>query len=251
VDAGINLWLARADGSNLTQLSGFNDGTNRFPHGAIWSPDGTALVGAGTIFGTNGLWIIPLTPDYLGCDGPPILLPTSPGDAIDFAGSIITSSATSASVAAGYGPGPYIRQTPGAVIVYWSTNYAGYKLESESNLMAVAWESIAGPYYLVGGYYEYWQIRSALSPQQYFRLNYTGTVVLSQIPQLTIQLAGTNALLSWPAEVPGFTIQSGTNFFLATIWTDQPGPYPTNGLNFQYTEKLNPSGTKYYRLRGP
>ncbi|HLH54505.1 MAG TPA: hypothetical protein VKY92_12895, partial [Verrucomicrobiae bacterium] len=73
-DSGTNLWIVRGDGSGLNQITSLNDGSNGFPHGALWSPSGTALVGAGSIFGTNGLWIIQLKPDLSDCLGAPILL---------------------------------------------------------------------------------------------------------------------------------------------------------------------------------
>jgi Tol biopolymer transport system component len=41
-DGGTNLWVVRPDGTDLNQLSGFTDGTSRFPHGAIWTPDNSA-----------------------------------------------------------------------------------------------------------------------------------------------------------------------------------------------------------------
>jgi hypothetical protein len=249
-DSGTNLWVVAADGSYLNQISGFNDGTNRFPHGAIWTPDNSGLVGAGTIFGTNGLWLIPLTPDLMDCDGPPILLPTSPGDAIDFAGSIVVAPPTS-QLATTQAPGLFIRQTAGAVVVYWTTNYVGYTLESESNVVADAWTSIAGPYYREGGYFEYWEARDSLSPQKYFRLHLTGAMVLSQPPALTIQLQINNVLLSWSGGAVGFTLQSKSDVSSSAAWNDLPGPYAINRGNFQYNEIKDPVRTKFYRLRGP
>ncbi len=94
-----------------------------------------ALVAAGTIFGTNGLWLIPLTPDLMDCDGPPILLPTTPGDAIDFAGSIVVAPPTSQIIST-QAPGLFIRQTPDAVVVYWSTNYRRLHAGSHAQLAA-------------------------------------------------------------------------------------------------------------------
>ena len=49
------------------------------------------LVAAGTIYGTNGLWIIPLNDDHTACDCAEVLtpLPISPGDPVDFVGSAL------------------------------------------------------------------------------------------------------------------------------------------------------------------
>jgi hypothetical protein len=180
VDNGVNLWLANPDGTGLVQLSGFSGGSNGFPHGVIWTPDESALVGAGTIFGTNGLWVIPLTPDLTDCDGPPILLPTTPGDAIDFAGSIV--AAPGSPLVSAQPPNLLIRQTPDMVVVYWNTNDVGYTLESAEDLAAPAWTSINGPYYLNGDFIEYWQARTNLLTTEFFRLHYTGAVIISPSP---------------------------------------------------------------------
>lgn len=165
-DAGTNLYVVRADGARLSQITRFNDGTNRFPHGALWSPDGTALVGAGTIFGTNGLWIIPLTADLSDCLGPPILLPTSPGDPIDFAGSIVVAPPA---------PNPaglFIRLETSAVVVYWSTNFPDYHLEYTRNLAPpVTWQPVTAFIPINGLNYEFSQPLTSLSARKFFRLH--------------------------------------------------------------------------------
>lgn len=178
-NSGVNLWVCDPDGSNLVQISGFNDGTNGFPHGALWSLDNDALVAAGTIFGTNGLWVIPMSFDRTICDGPPILLPTTPGDKIDFAGSIVAAPAT---FNVSRPQGPRIRLTSTNVVVYWSTNISGFSLEAQTNLTGNAWAPIAGPYYLNGTNVEYWEPRDALQTTKYFRLYYSGAFILSLPP---------------------------------------------------------------------
>jgi hypothetical protein len=195
------------------------------------------------------LWLIPLTPDYMECDGPPILLPTTPGDAIDFAGSIAV--APPASQIIGPAPGLFIRQTAEAVVVYWSTNYVGYTLESETNLPDRAWSPIAGPYYLNGVYLEYWEPRAGLSQQKFYRLHFTGAFVLSEAPTLTIQLQGNNAVLSWSGNAAGFVLQSKSDLSPALAWKDLPGPYGINGGNLQYSAPISPAQSMFYRLRSP
>jgi Tol biopolymer transport system component len=249
VDDGTNLWLVNPDGTDLLQLTGFSDGTNRFPHGAIWTSDGSALVGAGTIFGTNGLWLVPLTPELTDCDGPPILLPTSPGDSIDFAGSVVTAAPSQ--FVANQGPGLFIRLAPNAVVVYWSANFAGYTLESESSLPAHAWASVPGPFFFANGYYVYWETRDALAPEKLFRLHLTGAMILSLPPTLTIQVQANTALISWPTNISGFVLQSRTDLSPSSSWNDLLVPYTVNGLNFQYPDPINSFQRKFYRLRGP
>ena len=208
LDNGTNLWVAQPGGTSLNQITALT-APNRLPHGALWSPDGDALVTAGTIFNTNGLWIIPLTPDLADCDGPPIRLPTTPGDAIDFAGSIVVAPSTQLVVT--QAPGLFIRQTPEVVVVYWNTNFVGYVLESETNLLSRAWTPVGGPYFLNAPYFEYWEARNSLSSQKYFRLRAPGVFVLSPPPVLAIQWQTNTAVLSWSALLTGFTLQSKTD----------------------------------------
>jgi hypothetical protein len=172
-DRGKNLWIVNSDGSGLRQISGFTDTTNGFPHGAIWSPDDSTLVSAGTIFGTNGLWLIPLTPNHEECDGAPILLPTSPGDAIDFAGSIVV--APPATRVAEQSPEFFIRQDANAVVVYWSTNYLGFTLQSANSVTGSGWTTISSPISVAGAFNEYAESFATLQSQKFFRLAYTGT----------------------------------------------------------------------------
>ena len=143
-DGGTNLYVVRYDGANLSQITAFHGGDNFFPHGAIWSPSGDALVGAGSLLGTNGLWIIPLTPDFRQCDCPPTLLPTTPGDAIDFAGSIVlppvppnlTSTLPAQQVKL------YLDEETNSVFISWSANLSGYHLESGIDLTPGSWQEV-------------------------------------------------------------------------------------------------------------
>ena len=164
-DSGTNLWVVHSDGTALSQITLFTDGVSGFPHGALWSPSGDALVGAGTIFGTNGLWIIPLNADLTDCGGFPILLPTLPGDAIDFAGSIVVAPRLPNV------PRLYIRLDPNAVVVYWNTNFTGYTLQSKADLSpATLWQPILGPYNLSGFNFEYREPFAGLPSTKLFRL---------------------------------------------------------------------------------
>jgi hypothetical protein len=172
-DGGKNLWVVRSDGTNLNQITGFSGGVNGFPHGAIWSPEGQALVGAATIFGTNGLWIIPLTPDLSACAGPPLLLPTTPGDRIDFAGSVVVAPPPSLVT---QGPPLSVRETPDSIVVYWTTNLVGFTLESAASPLPGTWTTVPGPYTVVNGNFEYTEARASLATAKFFRLHLTGAV---------------------------------------------------------------------------
>jgi Tol biopolymer transport system component len=176
VDDGKDLWVAEMNGgvvSNLFQITALSSGDS-FPHGALWSPGGDALVGAGTIFGTNGIWIIPLSTDCMCSDDPIVRLPTAPGDPIDFVGSIITAPENQGSVQ----PGLFIRSDPDtdSLIVYWSAAYLNFTLETTFDLSTtpIIWTEIPGPYDFDGYLNQYTIPISSLLQKQFFRLHYTG-----------------------------------------------------------------------------
>ena len=164
-DSGTNLWVVHPDGTALSQITEFTDGVSGFPHGALWSPDGDALVGAATLFGTNGLWIVPLNDDLSDCGCCAMLLSTLPGDAIDFAGSIVVAAASPGV------PRLYVRLDTTSVVVYWNTNYPTFTLQSKPDLSpATGWQPINGPYPVNGFNFEYREPVSALAPAKFFRL---------------------------------------------------------------------------------
>lgn len=126
-------------------------------------------------------------------------------------------------------------------MVYWNTNFAGFVLESESNLLARAGTQINGPYF------EYWEARNSLSPQKYFRLRSPGEFVLSLPSALAIQLQTNNAVLSWPALLNGFTLQSKTDLAPAVPWNDLAGPYLVNAGSYEYREPVAAAQRRFYR----
>jgi len=172
VDSGKNLWVTQliSNNINLYQITGITDTSNGFPHGAQWSPSGTALVAAGSLFNTNGVWIIPLNDDGTDCEGPAILLPTSVGDPIDFVGSVIAAPVVPGVVR----PGLFIALTADSVVVYWSAAYQGFTLESTTDLTAPAtWTAEPEPYDFDGYLYYHYEALASLSGQKFFRLHYT------------------------------------------------------------------------------
>ena len=93
LDAGRNLWVVKLDAqTNVYQTTSLTGTTNGFPNGAVWSPGGNKLVTAGSIGGANGLWVIAVSTDGSECQCQPQLLPTSPGDPVDIAGSVLSSA---------------------------------------------------------------------------------------------------------------------------------------------------------------
>ena len=169
-----DIYTINDDGSELAQISAFTNINDGFLYGTIWTPDSSGILGAGSIYGTNGLWLIPLTPDAQECDCPAKLLPTTPGDPIDFAGSVITAPAPVISK-----PGLFIRGDDQNIVVYWSTNNQGFSLAAAPALSGnIAWTNIIGPYYLNGHYYEYHEPKSALTDAKFFHLQYPGIIVI-------------------------------------------------------------------------
>jgi hypothetical protein len=243
-DGGTNLWVVHSDGTVLSQISLFTDGISGFPHGALWSPSGTALVAAGNLFGTNGLWIIPLNADLTDCGGFPILLPTSPGDAIDFAGSIIVAPPL---------PNParlFIRRDTNSVVVYWSTNFSGYTLESKTNLATSStWLPVGGPYALAGINFEYREPLASLQPAKMFRLRFTGVPAIA--PPLFFRRETNAVVLYWQTSFAGFTLESVTDLPPMGSWMPVSGPYPLVNGYFQYRDATPGLARKFYRLHWP
>lgn len=137
-------------------------------------------------------------------------------------------------------------------MVYWSTNYVGFNLQSASPLPAAGWTTVAGPYYLAGGFYEYAESRAALQSQKYFRLAYTGVTIVSPGPTLSLQVETNSVIISWPANFAGFTLESKTNLAPAIPWSPVPGPYLINGADLEYRQSAPAlNGSSFYRLRGP
>jgi uncharacterized repeat protein (TIGR03803 family) len=70
------------------------------------------------------------------------------------------------------------------------------------------------------------------------------------LPQLTITHSGTNAILTWPANATGFTLEFATNLVSPIFWnSNSPAPVVINGQN----TVTNPiSGThQFFRLSNP
>lgn len=173
-----DIYTINADGTSASQITAFTNVLDGFKFGTIWTPAGDALVGAGTINGTNGLWIVPLTDDGQHCDCPAILLPTAAGDPIDFAGSVVVAPAPVVAQ-----PEFFMRMETNTLVVYWSTNYQGFGLESTTNLApSVTWTTVSGQYYLNGGYIEYHEAISALLTEKFFRLKYPTVIYLNPPP---------------------------------------------------------------------
>jgi hypothetical protein len=68
------------------------------------------------------------------------------------------------------------------------------------------------------------------------------------IPNVYASGSHTNLLLSWPAGIGGYQLQSSTNLDTAN-WLTLPGPY--NAVGQQYQFSIMPTGNMFYRLMLP
>ncbi len=250
LDAGRNLWVVKPGvPTSIYQITAFPSSANGFPNGAVWSADGIKLVAAGRIGGVNGLWVIPLTPNRDACAATPVRLPTSAGDAIDFAGGVVAkaSSATYLNL------GLFIRSDPSAVVVYWTTNYGGFALEAAAEMPAgLSWTPVIGPYFRAGPHFEYRESRATLAARKYFRLRSPGVLVITPPePPLGLRREPNTAVLTWPLNYVGYTLEVTTNLAPPVLWTPVDGPpVNTNGV-FQFLRAQSGPAHEFYRLRRP
>ena len=163
-----NLWVCEANGGNLRQITALagNDGLE---YGALWAPEENALVTAGTIWGTNGLWVLRLKEDGNYCGCAPIRLPTTAGAAIQFAGSIVVAPTPPRGTVQ---PGFFIRRDADSVVVYWGTVFADFQLEYATELLPSAnWVPVNGPYETDGYFFYHRELLRDLAEQRFFRLH--------------------------------------------------------------------------------
>ena len=70
-------------------------------------------------------------------------------------------------------------------------------------------------------------------------------------PEVEFHLEPDAAVLNWPLNYVGYTLEATTNLSPPVLWTPQAGPYlNTNGV-FEYRRDLPGPPQEFYRLRGP
>ncbi len=71
-------------------------------------------------------------------------------------------------------PQLFIRMDSDAAVIYWSTNFAGFTLQTTADLSGqAAWASLSGPYASAGGFYQFRLPKLNLLDKQYFRLSHS------------------------------------------------------------------------------
>ncbi len=75
----------------------------------------------------------------------------------------------------------------------------------------------------------------------------TVTTILPAAPVLQIALSGTNVVLSWTTNAPGFAVQSRPDLSTNSTWANMPNTPVIVGNYYQITDSLG-SAKKFYRL---
>ena len=121
-----------------------------------------ALIGAATVGGVNGIWLVQLTPDRHACGSPPVRLPTTPGDLIDFVGTVFVPPPP---------PGLRIRREQDEVVVFWPRTAWRDILESTvGSVPSPSWTPISSPFVFTNGLLEYHIPSASLQAAEFFRL---------------------------------------------------------------------------------
>jgi len=137
-DSGFNLCKIKPDGTERLQLTFLSGSTNGFGHGAAWMPDGTALIGAADINGTNGLYRVAAD----GSGGITLLNITQPGDPMFYVGAVVGLAP----------PQIHYQFLNNSIVLSWSTNAAGFQLQASSGVAAGnSWTNVPGQPVVVDG----------------------------------------------------------------------------------------------------
>ena len=154
--------------------------------------------------------------------------------ATDNRGGTSTSSPVNITVSASTGGGPTLTvvRTGNTIEISWPA--AGYQLQVKTNLSSPTWTDVPNT---VNTNRATLQITA---DNMYFRLVQAAA---PGGPTLAIQLSGPSVMISWPAQVAGYRLQSSTNLS-TTNWVDVSAP------NNQATENAS-APAKFYRLINP
>ena len=116
----------------------------------------------------------------------------------------------------------------------------------------LAWSPVAGPYFRVGPNFEYRESRTDLAARKFFRLHYPGIIVLTPPgPAMGLHLEGNAAVLTWPLNYVGYSVEATTNRSPPVLWIPlKGGVVSTNGM-FEYRRALPGPAQEFYRLRAP
>ncbi len=108
---------------------------------------------------------------------------------------------------------------------------------------------------MAGNYFEYWEARTNLQTTKFFRLHYTGAMVISPAPTLGLQVQTqpNSLVLSWTPPVSGFTLETATNLVPpVTWWPVTNGAITVTNGQMEFIQSLEgPLPAQFFRLEGP
>ena len=142
--------------------------------------------------------------------------------------------------------GPLLRisRSGNNVVLYWSTNTAGYSLQSTPTLTnSAVWATVTNTPVIIGT--DYYVTNAASGTSRHYRLNKPGALATG--PVLNLQRSGGNMVLFWTNTAIGYTLQRATNLLGSIIWTAVTNSPVNAGGQFFVTNALSP-GSSYYRL---
>jgi uncharacterized repeat protein (TIGR03803 family) len=232
------VFALNTDGTNFTTLHSFTNGSDGAHPISGLTLSGNTLYGTAHIGGnSNAGTVFALNTDGTGFTNLYSFTGGSDGSNLD-AGLILSGNILYGTA---YGGGSWGNGTvfalntdgSGFTNLYSFTAFSGMGLQNSDGAnpeagLILSGNTLYGTTYEAGG-------------------GYHGTVfsLALPLPQLAISLSGTNVILTWPTNAPGFdysrfTLQSTTNLFSTAIWSTVSGQYAvTNPIS---------STQEFYRL---
>ena len=92
-----------------------------------------------------------------------------------------------------------------------------------------------------------------MATKRFYRLRYPGIFFLTPAgAELSFGVQASEAVLAWPAEYVGYTLESATNLNPPTLWTPVTATYGLTNGHFEFRQSLpSPKPREFFRLRWP
>jgi RHS repeat-associated protein/uncharacterized repeat protein (TIGR01451 family) len=140
-----------------------------------------------------------------------------------------------------------IRIVSGKLVLFWSTNQAGFHLQRAAAVVSASWNDVTSAPVIVGQ--EYQVTLDLPSAPAFFRLaKVTGNG--TSAPQLRIRTVAGGVFLFWPTNAAGFHLQNAPALPAPGGWSDFSNTPAIVGQ--EYRMQVSPSNaTGFYRLLKP
>jgi hypothetical protein len=239
-----NLFVVSADGTTSYQITAFGKAGDGFQNGAIWGADGGSLIGAASLNGRNGIYVVPLVPDLSACAAPPSRLETSPGDPIDFVGSLAAPPAS---------PELFITSVASEVFVSWRTSVADFNLEASLTVGPTAqWQVISGPFASSGGFFRHLVPPADRQTSKFYRLRRGSVAASATRPNLYISSGTSGMIVTWRTSLADFNLEASPALGRNAAWQPISGPFPSRSGFFEYVvPPVDRQAIRFYRLSRP